>query len=300
METFHSVPLVDLDGTGKLNVDACIVGVPSDRGGVTGYSGAKYAPSAIRTVSHLRGRLFNMSTGEYFLDGRAPIVDAGDLNVAADSTRDLCGVIAAQISRLVARNIGTVVALGGDHSVTLGILEGLRERYGPLQLIYLDAHADTWFGVEDCITHAEVVYRALRSGLVSGGWIVGLRGYGPNDSHSRWCADRGVTWITMDDIVKRGWRKVLSEIRGALRHPAYLSVDIDVVDPAYAPGTGSPEPGGLTAAEILCVIRRLAASGRLVGSDVVEVCPSQDQSNITALLAHRIVLELTCAASRSA
>lgn len=173
--------------------------------------------------------------------------------------------------------------------------------HGRLGMVHFDAHADTaddsW-GV--LLSHGTPMRRLIESGAVPGGSFVqiGLRGYWPPPSVFEWMRDQGLRWHTIHDIQRRGFDEVLSEaIAQALDGPerVYLSVDIDVLDPAYAPGTGTPEPGGLTAQELLRAVREVTLQTELAGVDIVEVSPPYDSAEITAEVAHRVVLEVLSA-----
>jgi agmatinase len=189
------------------------------------------------------------------------------------------------------------LVLGGDHSVTEPAVRACAALHGPVALVHFDAHTDTareCFGVR--LSHGTPMYR-----LVEGGFVdpiryvqIGLRGYWPGQEVFAWQAERGITSFFMHDILDCGLAGVLGETLELIgQHPAYLTVDVDVLDPAFAPGTGTPEPGGLSSRELLVACRRLSCELRLVGADVVEVAPTAfGTADITALVGARIAHEI--------
>ena len=195
------------------------------------------------------------------------------------------------------------IVLGGDHSITFPSASAVADAlgHGRLGIVHFDAHADTGddaWGV--LLSHGTPMRRLIESGAVPGRAFVqvGLRGYWPPPELFDWMREQGMRWHTMHDIERRGFDAVLTEaIEQALDGPEriYLSVDIDVLDPAYAPGTGTPEPGGLTARELLGAVREVALRTELAGVDIVEVSPPYDPAGITAEVAHRVVLEVLSA-----
>jgi agmatinase len=199
------------------------------------------------------------------------------------------------------------LVLGGDHSITLPSATAVADAYGRgrVGIVHFDAHADTadeeWGSL---LGHGTPMRRLIESGAVPGRNFVqvGLRGYWPPPEVFDWMLAQDMRWHTMTEIEADGFDAVLERAIGeALDGPEYiyLSVDVDVLDPAFAPGTGTPEPGGLTSRELLRAVRRLASRVRLVGLDVVEVAPAYDGPGaITAEVAHRVVLEVLSALAR--
>jgi agmatinase len=189
------------------------------------------------------------------------------------------------------------IVLGGDHSITEPEVVACAAVHGPIGLVHFDTHTDTGthvFGVER--SHGTPMYR-----LVEAGWIdpkryvqLGLRGYWPGETEFQWQRERGITSFFMHDIRDRGITPLLEQTLAIVGDgPVFLTVDVDVLDPAFAPGTGTPEPGGMTPLELLPSVRRVAQELELVGADVVEVIPTaQGSADITALVADRIVREL--------
>jgi agmatinase len=192
---------------------------------------------------------------------------------------------------------GTIpIVLGGDHSITEPDLRACARRHGPLGLIHFDAHTDTardLWGVE--VNHGTPMYRLVEQGHIDASRYVqiGLRGHWPGEAEFEWQAERGIKALMMRAVHERGIADVMAEALAAIGPgPAFATIDIDVLDPAFAPGTGTPEPGGMTSADLLWATRRLAEELELVGADVVEVMPTGQHPEITALAASRVVLEL--------
>lgn len=295
--TFAGQRLV-LDPAAFDGVDVAVVGAPFDDG-TSNRPGARYGPRAIRAADDggHAGRP-HLGTG---LDPFAElqVVDHGDCEVApGDLQRShehladvLRGVLAAGAMPLV---------LGGDHSLSLPTLRVLSERFGGdgYAVVHFDTHADTaaeLYGVR--ISHGTPFRVAVEEGYLDARKIVqvGLRGTWPGPEDFAWMRDAGFRWHTMDEIDARGLQRVLDD---AIAHAAaaaprvYLTVDVDVLDPAFAPGTGTPEPGGLTTRELRAALRRVASELNLCAADVVEVCPPFDVAGTTALAAERIALDI--------
>jgi agmatinase len=189
------------------------------------------------------------------------------------------------------------VILGGDHSIAEPDIRACAEGRSPIGLVHFDAHTDTGtqvFGVE--ISHGTPMYRLVQAGVVDPRRYVqiGLRGYWPGEREFAWQAGLGITSFFMHDVRKLGIEEVVRRTSGLIGEgPVYLTVDVDVLDPAFAPGTGTPEPGGMDAADLLSACRTIAAELSLVGAEVVEVIPTAPGSaDITALVADRVVREI--------
>jgi agmatinase len=286
----------ELDG-----VDVAIVGAPTDDL-VSDRPGTRFGPRAIRAAScppgpHLEARV------DAFAELR--VVDFGDAAVLpADPVRTH-----AQIERIVGQVVaaGAVpVVLGGDHSITEPDVRAVAARYGPVGLVHFDTHTDTGTEVFDVeLSHGTPMYRLVRDGHVEGSRYVqiGLRGYWPGESEFAWQREHGITSFFMHDVRELGIRDVVERTVAAVGSgPAFLTVDVDVLDPAFAPGTGTPEPGGMTSADLLWACRQIAARLDIVGMDVVEVLPTAiGSADVTALVADRVVREaLTGIAQRRA
>jgi agmatinase len=211
---------------------------------------------------------------------------------------------AARTHEAIERTVGEVVdagvlpvVLGGDHSIAEPDIRACARRRGPVGLVHFDTHTDTGtqvFGVE--LSHGTPMYRLVRDGHVDPHRYVqiGLRGYWPGEPEFTWQAEQGITSFFMHDVRELGIAAVVERTVATVgAGPVFLSVDVDVLDPAFAPGTGTPEPGGMTSGELLGAVRELARSLELVGADVVEVIPTGvGSADVTALVADRIVREI--------
>lgn len=276
-----------------------ILGAPLDWG--TSYRpGARFGPAAVRDADYLEpdGKRPHLDTGIDPLQVLG-VVDLGDVEVIPGYIEDGIAAIREVVAAVAATGAIPLV-IGGDHTITFPDAGGVADvhGHGEIALIHFDAHADTgesqWGKLHG---HGTPMRRLIESGAVPGHRFVqiGLRGYWPEPETVAWMRDRGMRSYFMGEIVERGLAAVVDD---AVAHAAegasgvFVSVDIDVVDPAAAPGTGTPEPGGLTARELLDTLRRLGRDLRIVGADVVEVAPAYDPANITALLANRVILEL--------
>ena len=273
------------------NWDIAVVGVPFD-GGTTYRPGARFGPAAVRQGSRLL-RPYNPAMGALPFE-LAQVVDAGDIACTPFGPEEAVAQIQAGAEVLLAGG-GRLVSIGGDHTIALPLLRATSARHGPLGLVHFDAHLDTWdvyFGQR--FTHGSPFRRAWEEGLLRRDRCmhVGLRGplYSSTDLVND--AGMGFAQITTDDIAERGIGAVVSRLLERVGDaPLYVSVDIDVLDPAHAPGTGTPEAGGLTSRELLSLVRGLAPA-RIVGADVVEVSPAYDHAEITAIAASHVLYEL--------
>jgi agmatinase len=273
-------------------VDAAVYGIPFDT--ATSYrTGPRFGPEAIRSASALL-RPYNPALGVDVVEALS-IVDYGDVPVSPGDTERTYGQVEQALAPLVEAGVFPL-ALGGDHSVTLAELRVLARRHGPLALVQLDAHGDTWdeyFGQR--FFHGTTFKRALEEKLIEPAASVqaGLRGslYGPADLDS--AREMGFAVLPCDQLRELGPGRFASLARERVgRRPVFLSFDIDVLDPAFAPGTGTPEVGGLSSAEALSILRALRGI-ELVGADVVEVSPPYDgPGQPTALAAANVAYEL--------
>ena len=274
--------------------DIAVVGIPFD-GGTTYRPGARFGPAAVRQGSRLL-RPYNPAVGALPFE-LAQVVDAGDVACTPFGPEEAVAQIEAAAETLLAEG-GRLVAIGGDHTVALPLLRATSARHGPLALVHFDAHLDTWdvyFGQR--FTHGSPFRRAWEEGLLSRDHCahVGLRGplYSSTDLVDD--AGMGFAQVTADDVAERGAAAVAARMLQRVGDaPLYVSVDIDVLDPAHAPGTGTPEAGGLTSRELLTLVRGLAPA-RIVGADVVEVSPAYDHAEITAVAAAHVIYELLTA-----
>ncbi|PSK93796.1 agmatinase [Murinocardiopsis flavida] len=285
--TFARLPRIDQ----VPHTDIAVVGVPFDTG-VSYRPGARFGPAAIREASRLLRPYHPALDVSPF--AAAQVADAGDIAVNPYSIGDAVEALDAAASGFAGS--GTrLVTLGGDHTIALPLLRSLHRRHGPVALLHFDAHLDTWdsyFG--EPYTHGTPFRRAVEEGLLDTEAIshVGIRGplYGRADL----AADRrfGFGIVTAADVLRKGVDEITDALRARIgSRPLYVSVDIDVLDPAHAPGTGTPEAGGLTSRELLEILRGLAGCA-LVGADVVEVAPAYDHAQITATAAAHLAYDL--------
>ncbi|WP_193043135.1 agmatinase [Mycolicibacterium baixiangningiae] len=269
--------------------DVVVVGVPFDSA-VTYRPGARFGPNAIRQGSRLiRGYNPELDISPFEV---CQVADAGDLACNPFDIGQAVDQIAAQLTELLSNGTRAII-LGGDHSVALPSLRAAHAVHGPMALVHFDAHLDTWDGVYGAdITHGSPFRRAFEEGLLLDRNVhVGVRGsiYDRKDLVED--AGFGFSVITCRDISSLGSDGILERIIERVGDvPVYVSVDIDVLDPAHAPGTGTPEAGGMSSRELLEVVRGLDAVN-LVGVDVVEVSPAYDHAEITAIAAANVAWE---------
>lgn len=274
-------------------LDVAVLGIPLDIG-TSWRSGARFGPKQIREQSAMV-RPYNMATGAAPFDC-LQVADIGDLAINTFSLADSVDIISDSYDAILTQKI-IPLAMGGDHLITLPILRSLAGRYGPVALVHVDAHADVndqMFGMRE--THGTVFRRAWEEGLIQADktYQIGLRGtgYGPDD------LKEAQAWGFQQFPAHELWGRDLSELGTEIRRdigerPAYVSFDIDSLDPAYAPGTGTPEIGGLTTPQALQLIRALDGMN-IVGCDLVEVSPPYDSSGTTALTGANLLFEMLC------
>jgi len=269
-----------------------IVGAPTDDL-VSDRPGTRFAPRAIRAASCPPGPHIEAGVDAF---AQLRIVDYGDAPVIpADPVRS---------HEAIERVVGEVVAagaipftLGGDHSITEPCALAVARRHGPLGLLHFDTHTDTGrevFGVPR--SHGTPMFRLVEAGTVAGNRYaqIGLRGYWPGPAEFEWQRERGIASFFMHDVRDLGIREVVERALAAVGEgPIYVTVDVDVLDPAFAPGTGTPEPGGMSSVDLLWAVREIASRADVVAADVVEVLPTAvGSADITALVADRLVREL--------
>jgi agmatinase len=271
--------------------DVAIVGAPFDDL-ISDRPGARFAPRAIRAAScppgpHLEAKV------DAFAELR--VIDFGDAPVIPADPKRSHEAIEATVSQVLAAGV-IPVTLGGDHSITRADVRACAAVHGPLGVVHFDTHTDTGeqvFGVKS--SHGTFMRELLDEGHVDGRRYaqVGLRGYWPGEAEFAWQAERGITSLFMHDVRDHGIAEITRRAIDAVGPgPAYLTVDVDVLDPAFIPGTGTPEPGGMTPIELLLSVRTIATELELVGVDVVEVIPTGvGSADISALVADRIVRE---------
>ena len=278
-----------------VGLDVALVGVPLDIG-TSNRNGTRYGPRQIRAESVLV-RPYGMATGAAPFDS-FQIADAGDVALNPYSLEKSIRIIESHFDGLLKQPL-TTVSMGGDHTVTLPILRALAKKHGPVGLVHVDAHADTndeMFG--ERITHGTIFRRAIEERLVEPAKMVqiGLRATGYAADDFDWARRQGVTVVPAEDCWYTSLAPLMATVRSTIgpEHPTYLSFDIDGLDPSVAPGTGTPEPGGLTGSQGLEIIRGCAGLN-LVGCDLVEVSPPYDTTGNTALLAANLIFEMLCA-----
>lgn len=297
--TFLGVPSCDLEIPESFaGADVVIIGAPIDSG-TSFRSGAKFGPQAIRGTDYLPhdGERPHMALRTDGLKD-LKVVDAGDLLMPPDDLVKALKMLEEATEKITASGAIPLI-LGGDHSITSADVVGIANKigWGKVSMIHFDAHADTGDTQNGSLVgHGTPMRRLIESGAVRGDRFLqlGLRGYWPEPVTLDWMRDQKMRSYEMTEIHHRGLTAVLDESFATLTNECdgvFLSVDIDVVDPGMAPGTGTPEPGGMTSRELLEAVRRICLELPIVGIDVVEVAPAFDSSDITAMLANRVVLE---------
>ena len=279
--------------------DVAIVGAPFDLS-TTFRPGARFGPRALRAAAYHPGS-YHLDLGVQLWEW-LDVVDAGDAWCPHGQTERSHANIEAKVASVLAAGAVPVV-IGGDHSITWPSATAVARHHGwgRLGLVHFDAHADTADAIEgNLASHGTPMRRLLESGAVRGRNFVqvGLRGYWPPPEVFAWMREQDLRWHLMQEVWERGIRPVMADAiaRAADGCDAvYLSVDIDVLDPGTAPGTGTPEPGGMTAADLLRAVRQVALETPLVALDVVEVSPPYDHAELTVNNAHRVVLEVLAA-----
>jgi len=283
--------------TSAQDLDAGFVGVPLDIG-TSNRGGARYAPRQIRAESSLL-RPYNVATGAAPFDSLR-VADLGDVAINPYSLDRSIDIIEKHYDQIASAHC-VPLTLGGDHTIVLPILRALARRHGPVALVHVDAHSDcndTMFG--ERIAHGTPFRRAAEEGLVDGKRVfqIGLRGSGYAADDFDWPRSQGFRLTFAQDCWNRSLAPLMSEVRSVIgSHPTYVSFDIDGLDPAYAPGTGTPEIGGLTTMQALEIIRGCRGLS-IVGVDLVEVSPPYDLSGNTALLGANLLFEMLCVLPR--
>jgi len=274
-------------------LDACFVGVPFDCG-TSNRSGARFGPRGVRNESVLL-RPYNMATRAAPFDS-LQVADIGDVAINPYNLHHSIGIIEAAYDGIL-RHDCIPLSIGGDHTITLPILRAIARKHGPVALVHVDAHADvndTMFGEK--IAHGTPFRRAVEEGLLQCGRVtqVGLRGTGYAAEDFDWCRQQGFRVVQAEECWNRSLAPLAEEIaRRVGDRPVYLTFDVDGIDPAFAPGTGTPEVGGLTVPQGLELIRGLRGLN-IVGADVVEVAPAYDHAGLTSLLGANLAFEMLC------
>jgi agmatinase len=297
--TFLGVPEADLeDESSWKDADVVILGAPFD-GGTSHRAGCRFGPYAIRTTDYLPhdGSRPHLALGVDALV-ELHVVDAGDVEMPSGDTERSLRALEDAVATIAGAGKLPVV-LGGDHTIAFPDVTGVARHvgFGEVSVVHFDAHADTADTQMGLLYgHGTPMRRLLESGACRGDRFlqIGLRGYWPEPETLSWMSGQQLRCYEMTEITTRGLDAVLDEafVRATDGCEAvFLSIDVDVVDPGHAPGTGTPEPGGLTSRQLLDAVRRCAIELPVVGIDVVEVSPPYDHAEVTAYLANRIVLE---------
>jgi guanidinobutyrase len=288
--TFMRLPAQE----GAEGLDACFVGIPMDIG-TSNRPGTRLGPRQIRDESRML-RPFNMATGAAPFDCMQ-VADIGDVPINTFDLKKSVDIITDYYDNLLRHDV-IPLTLGGDHTLTWPILRAMRNRYGPVALVHVDAHADIndeMFGEK--VAHGCPFRRAWEDGCLINDKVfqIGLRGTGYSPDDFNWARDKGWRVIQAEDCWHKSLSPLMEEIRAKIGDvPVYLTYDIDSLDPAYAPGTGTVEVGGLTSVQGLEIIRGMAGLN-IVGGDLVEVSPPYDPSGNTALTGANFLYEMLCA-----
>ena len=274
-------------------LDVCFVGVPLDIG-TSNRSGTRHGPRQIRAESCML-RPFNMATGARPFDS-VQVADIGDVAINTFDLKKSIGIIEAAYDEILSHGCKPLT-LGGDHTLTLPILRAMRKVHGPVALIHIDAHADVndeMFGEK--IAHGTPFRRAVEEGLLASDKVfqIGLRGSGYSPDDFNWSRRQGFTVVQAEECWYQSMKPLMARVRAVIGdHPVYLTYDIDSLDPAFAPGTGTVEVGGLSTWQALEIIRGCRGLN-LIGGDLVEVSPLYDPSGNTALIAANFLYEMLC------
>jgi len=286
-DTFARLPRLDQ----VEHAGVAVLGVPFDSG-VSYRPGARFGPAGIRAGSKLL-RPYHPSLDVHPW-GEQQVVDAGDVSANPFDLVAAVGQVEAA-ARTLLDSADTLVTIGGDHTIALPLLRAVAAKHGPVALVHFDAHLDTWdtyFGAP--YTHGTPFRRAVEEGLLDldVSAHVGIRG--PLYSKKDLDDDRelGYAIVSTEDVARRGVDEAIDRVRARVGdRPVYVSIDIDVLDPAHAPGTGTPEPGGLTSREMQMILRGFTGLS-IVGADVVEVAPAYDHAELTTIAAANVVYDL--------
>jgi agmatinase len=289
---FFRLPQVDAEKPSPyVDLDAVVVGIPYDAA-TTYRPGARFAPYEVRRVSALLQSFHPVHKLDVF--GVLRAADGGNVAVPPFSAALAREVIENEIGSIAAAG-AVPFAVGGDHSVALPAMRAVAKKHGPLAVVHVDAHLDTsdaqtW---GDAYHHGTPLRHAIEEGLVERGQLhqIGIRASWGYAEEGALAAGHGATLYDVDAIAARGMASVAAHIVASVgTRPTYITFDVDALDPAFAPGTGTPVPGGLTSREAIALLRGLAGV-RLVGMDLVEVCPALDHADITAHLAAHLLYE---------
>jgi len=266
-------------------VDIAVVGIPYDLA-TTNRPGTRFGPAGLRAAS---AQLANLTPWPWGFDPteRLAIIDYGDFRFDFGRPQGIPDEITAQAEAILAQGV-SLLAMGGDHFISLPLLRAYAKRYGTLALVHCDAHSDTWPDEEGRISHGTMFFHAVKEGLIDPACSVqiGIRTYNADPL--------GMTWLDADWVCEHGIQETVAEIKRKVgERRAYLTFDIDCLDPSFAPGTGTPVVGGLTTQQARALIRGLHGIN-FVGMDLVEVAPPYDVADVTALAGATLMLEYLC------
>jgi len=272
------------------DIDVAIMGVPFDSG--TSYrTGTRFGPRKIREASLMiwgHNSTLNVTPLK-----KLKVVDYGDVSVIPTSIEHTMTAITKTAGEVI-ETATRLINPGGDHSIALPLLRAHAKKHGPVSLVHIDAHIDTWEAEFEAVpySHGTPFRYALQEGLIRKGEYmqIGIRGPVSGENDYEDAKELGARIVTIHEVMERGTREVLKEVHERMKGPVYVTVDIDSVDPAYAPGTGTPEVGGLSSYQLLQLVRGLHGLN-LIGFDLVEVSPPYDHGDITAILASNIAFE---------
>lgn len=271
-------------------IDVAILGVPFDSS--TSYrTGTRFGPRKIREASLMiwgHNATLNVTPLKML-----KTVDYGDVSVIPTSIEHTMTAITQTAGEIIASGT-TLITLGGDHSITLPLLRAHAKKYGPVSLVHIDAHIDTWEAEFEAVpySHGTPFRYALQEGLIREGEYmqIGIRGPVSGENDYADARQLGARIVTIHELMEKGVAAILHEVHERMKGPVYVTLDIDSADPACAPGTGTPEVGGLTSYQLLQLVRGLHGLN-LIGFDLVEVSPPFDHGDITAILAANLVFE---------
>jgi agmatinase len=295
--TFAQRPLItELQQLIDWAPDVAVLGAPFDLG-TTNRPGARFGPRGVRTNTYQPGT-YHLDLGLEIFDW-LEVVDVGDAYCPHGMVQECLDNIKAKVASVVDNGI-IPLTIGGDHTVTWPAATAVADHFGfgKVGMVHFDAHADTADTIDgNLASHGTPMRRLIESGAIPGKNFVqiGLRGYWPGADVWEWMAEQGMRWHLMDEVHRRGLDAVLTDAIAEAMDGVdflYVSVDIDSLDPAFAPGTGTPEPGGISSVEMVRAMRRLAMETPLVGFDVMEVAPAYDHADCTVNVAHRLMLEI--------
>ncbi|WP_031358824.1 agmatinase [Caballeronia sordidicola] len=279
--------------TSAEGLDACFVGVPLDIG-TSNRAGARFGPRAIRAESCLL-RPYNMATRAAPYDS-IQVADIGDVAINTFNLQKSMDIVTEAYDEIIGHGC-VPLTMGGDHTIVLPILRAMKKKYGAVGVVHVDAHADvndTMFGEK--IAHGTPFRRAIEEGLIDGNRVtqIGLRGTGYTAEDFDWSRSHGIRVVQAEECWYKSVAPIMDEVRAKLGDgPVYLSFDIDGLDPSFAPGTGTPEIGGLTIWQALEIIRGCRGLD-IVGCDLVEISPPYDPSGNTALVGANLLYEMLC------